>query len=310
MPDYNEFALLTENASEMGLTSASNAAEFVAPRVERVDTEVAAGQSVSALDWRPNDSPPDLVFLHGGGQNAHTWDNILIALDRPALAIDLPGHGHSDWRPDQDYSAQRNATAVAEVLRRRTATPVLLVGMSMGGLTSISLTAQFPELVRALVLVDVSPQSGTRSTEMSEAQKGSVALVAGPPTFESFEAMFAAATAASPTRGPAALRRGLLHNAKEQPDGTWRWRYDRLRNAPVDEARANVGWDELAQTTLPITLVQGGDSAFVAPADIEHMQAVRPDLQVLVVAGSGHSVQSDQPAELLAIIQRFIAEHA
>ncbi|MCW2523755.1 MAG: hydrolase [Frankiales bacterium] len=311
MPDYDEFALLAENASEMGLISTSQTAEdFTAPRVQRLDTEVADGQSVSALAWRAGDSPPNLVFLHGGGQNAHTWDNILVALDQPALAVDLPGHGHSDWRPDQDYSPQLNAIAVAEVLRRRAQPPVLLVGMSMGGLTSISLTAAYPELVRALVLVDVSPNSGVRSTEMSPAQKGSVALVSGPPSFESFEAMFAAASAASPTREPTALRRGLRHNAREMPDGTWRWRYDHLRNAPVNDSLAELGWQELASIQVPITLVRGGDSAFVAEADVERMQTVRPELRVEVVAGSGHSVQSDRPQELLALVQRFIAEQA
>ena len=41
-----------------------------------------------------------MVFLHGGGQNAHTWDTVALALDRPLVAVDLPGHGHSDWPGD------------------------------------------------------------------------------------------------------------------------------------------------------------------------------------------------------------------
>ncbi len=36
-----------------------------------------------------------MVFLHGGGQNAHTWDTVILGLGVPALAIDLPGHGRS-----------------------------------------------------------------------------------------------------------------------------------------------------------------------------------------------------------------------
>ena len=57
------------------------------------------------------------MFLHGGGQNAHTWDTVIVGLGEPALAVDLPGHGHSGWRADGDYSPQNNAAALAPVLR-------------------------------------------------------------------------------------------------------------------------------------------------------------------------------------------------
>jgi esterase len=304
MQEYDELALFGENASEMGLDPAA------LPTVQRVQTRVGPAQSVSALNWNPGPTAPSLVLVHGGAQNAHTWDNVLIALGLPALAVDLPGHGRSDWRQDQDYSAQQNAVAVAEVLRQRAQSPVLLVGMSMGGLAAISLAAQFPELVKAMTLVDVSPQSGIRSTEMTQAQMGSVALASGPPSFPDFDTMLEATVAAAPSRSLASLRRGLLHNARELADGTWRWRYDQLRGAPVNEARANQGWDELASTRMPLTLVRGGESAFVADADVDRMRAIRPDLQIEVVAGSGHSVQSDRPKELLAILRRFLADNA
>ena len=61
---------------------------------------------------------PRIIFLHGGGQNAHTWDTVIVGLGEPALAVDLPGHGHSGWREDGDYSPQNNAAALAPVLQR------------------------------------------------------------------------------------------------------------------------------------------------------------------------------------------------
>ena len=93
MIDYDEFGLLHENIAEFAL----DVAEL--PVVERVDTVVATddGQrEVSALRW--GDSAPEVVLVHGGAQNAHTWDTVVLCLGRPALAIDLPGHGHSGWR--------------------------------------------------------------------------------------------------------------------------------------------------------------------------------------------------------------------
>ncbi len=63
--------------------------------MRRESVEVDGGRKVSALVW--GSEPPEMVFLHGGGQNAHTWDTVALALGVPLVAVDLPGHGHSDW---------------------------------------------------------------------------------------------------------------------------------------------------------------------------------------------------------------------
>ena len=79
--NLDEFALLPENAEQIGHTGPL-------PTVTRIESG-----GISALKW--GDEPPQVVFLHGGGQNAHTWDTVILGLGVPALAIDLPGHGRS-----------------------------------------------------------------------------------------------------------------------------------------------------------------------------------------------------------------------
>ena len=101
---YDEFGLFHENAAEYGLPYDGP------PDVRRVDVEVEPGRVVSSLRLGPG--PPELVLVHGGAQNAHTWDTVALALGRPLLAVDLPGHGHSDGGPEGSISAgeQRRAT--------------------------------------------------------------------------------------------------------------------------------------------------------------------------------------------------------
>ena len=98
------------------------------------------------------------MLLHGGAQNAHTWDTVALALGRPLVAIDLPGHGHSSHRDDHVVLARRQRGRRS---RPRCAssrpTRKLVVGMSLGGLTALALTDRAPDLVRSLVLVDVTP---------------------------------------------------------------------------------------------------------------------------------------------------------
>ena len=91
----DEFAWLGEVADELGIDRAR------IPPVTRRSLKTDAGRQLSAVVWGQDE--PELIFLHGGGQNAHTWDLVALLLGRPAIAIDLPGHGHSSWRDDRDY---------------------------------------------------------------------------------------------------------------------------------------------------------------------------------------------------------------
>ncbi|MUM30929.1 alpha/beta fold hydrolase, partial [Mycolicibacterium sp. CBMA 361] len=96
----DEFALLPENAEQIGAVGPL-------PTVLRIDDG-----PISMLKW--GTEAPEVVFLHGGGQNAHTWDTVILGLGVPALAIDLPGHGRSAWREDGDYGPKLNAETLQD----------------------------------------------------------------------------------------------------------------------------------------------------------------------------------------------------
>jgi pimeloyl-ACP methyl ester carboxylesterase len=295
--DYDEFSLLGDNAAEAGLTLSA------LPPVTRESYALPAGGAVSAIAW--GSAPPELVLLHGGGQNAHTWDTVALALGRPLLAVDLPGHGHSSRREDRDYGPWRNAEAVAAVIEQAAPDARAVVGMSLGGVTLIRLAATRPDLVRRAVIVDVTPNSGIRSRAMSASQRGAVALVSGPPVYESFDAMAAAAVAASPGRPRSAVQRGVRHNAQRLPDGRWTWRYDLFGERPATIGDNSALWPDVSAITAPVLLVIGGDSGFTTEPDVAEFRRRLPAARVEVVPGAGHAVQSDQPLALAQLIQDF-----
>jgi pimeloyl-ACP methyl ester carboxylesterase len=99
------------------------------------------------------------VFLHDSGQDAHTWDPTILALGLPALAIDLPGHGHSTPLDRPDHSPWNAADAAAHAVRRWAPEAEAVVGASLGGLATIRLAAIVPELVRRAIVVDVTPSA-------------------------------------------------------------------------------------------------------------------------------------------------------
>jgi pimeloyl-ACP methyl ester carboxylesterase len=282
----DEFALLPENAEQLGVTGPL-------PAVERIESG-----DISALKW--GTESPQVVFLHGGGQNAHTWDTVILGLGLPALAVDLPGHGRSAWREDGDYGPKLAAEKVLPVLHEYAPKLRLLVGMSLGGLTALRIAATEPALVPELVLVDVTPSAPERHEEMTKAQMGAVALVQGDREFPSFAAMLDVTVAAAPHRDRNSLRRGVFHNSKQLDDGTWTWRYDSFRKG---EGFENL-WDDVPSITMPTTLVRGANSFFVNDEDAEAFAKGAPGFQrTHVVADAGHSVQGDQPAALVAILK-------
>ncbi len=283
----DEFALLPQNAEQAGLSGPL-------PPVHRVDLG-----GISALHW--GQGPAEALFLHGGGQNAHTWDTVILGLGLPSvLAVDLPGHGRSDWREDGDYGPKLNAQTLRPVLRELAPHPRLVVGMSLGGLTALRLATTEPVLVPELVLVDVTPSAPERHEQMTKAQLGAVALVQGDRTFPTFAAMVDQAVAASPHRSRESLRRGVFHNAKQLDDGTWSWRYDTFRKGDGFEGL----WDDVPAITMPTTLVRGANSFFVNDDDAAQFARDAPGFQrTIVVPDSGHSVQGDQPRVLTQILR-------
>jgi pimeloyl-ACP methyl ester carboxylesterase len=309
--DYDEFGLFHENAAEHGLPFDRP------PAVRRVFVDVARGRRLSALVWQ--DRNPELVLLHGGSQNAHTWDTVALALDRPLVAIDLPGHGHSDGAGDRQegqLDVHGNAADVAAAVRQLAPDAKAVVGMSLGGLTAIALSAAAPELVRKLVLVDVLPgMRGQRSQHISD-------FVNGPASFASLDELLERTVRFNPSRSRSSLRRGILHNAEQQPDGTWVWRWARHRRpgaavGPASGAPASAGqaastrygqlWEALSSVTVPVLLARGMRPDSVLGDDDERELLRRlPSAQVVHVEEAGHSLQGDTPLELAAIIEQFV----
>ena len=296
MVPYDELGLFHENAAEFGLPYLGP------PRVRREKVAVAPGRYLSALVW--GDAPAELVFLHGGAQNAHTWDTVALALDRPIVCIDLPGHGHSDAPAEGSLDVHTNALDVAAAVRALAPRASAVVGMSLGGLTTIALADSHPDLVRRAVLVDVTPRvEGPGAAAI-------IAFVNGPESFADFDELLARTIEFNPTRSESSLRRGILHNALQRDDGSWVWRYRRFTEGSASPERSLPTedlWDSLERIQVPLMLVRGMRAGSVVDDDAEaELRRRQPNARIEHVAEAGHSIQGDDPLELARLITDFV----
>ena len=290
---YDEFSYFEDNATEVGI-------EWNGPPVVRREpVTVDGGRAISSLVW--GDTEPQIVLLHGGAQNAHTWDTVALALDLPLIAIDLPGHGHSDGGADGSLDIRRNAVDIATVVERLAPRAQLIVGMSLGGMTSVALADHAPELVRRLALVDVTPGvDGPKAQQIAN-------FINGPESFPDFDELLARTIEFNPTRTESSLRRGILHNAMQLDDGSWVWRYRRMMESGGGHPDFSSLWDVIGASTMPLLLARGMlPQSVVDDADEAELLRRRPDATVVRVADAGHSIQGDRPVELARILSEFL----
>ena len=288
---YDEFGHFEENIAEWGL-------EATTPRVRRAFVAVEGLRQVSALVW--GDAPAELVLVHGSAQNAHTFDTVALALGRPLVAVDLPHHGHSDASFYGPRAPREHAEDLARAVTSLASPPVTLVAMSYGGLVGTVMTHEHPELVRRLVLIDITPGVDARRAHHVRD------FIEGPETFASFEEILERTIAFNPGRSASSLRRGVMHNAIERADGTWVWRHQRHPAASRPPVPVADLWQWLEELEVPVTLVRAtGPTSVVSDEDVEEFGHRRPHDEVIEVIGASHSIQGSHPLELTEILRRW-----
>ena len=288
---YDEFSYFHENLQEWGL-------EVDLPSVRRFFVAVDGLRQVSGLRW--GEGSIELTLLHGGAQNAHTFDTVALALQRPLAAIDLPHHGHSDASPQGGSASSSHALDVARALEQLLEGPRPLVGMSLGGLVAILVAHARPDLVSSLVLIDITPGvNADKARHITD-------FVNGPPSFQDFDALLERTIAHNPGRSVSSLRRGILHNAIQRGDGTWVWRHQRHPKSELVAIPGPDRWAKLGELTMPVTLVRAmGAGSVVDDADEAEFRRLLPHAIVVPVEGAGHSVQGDAPLTLATILNQY-----
>jgi len=256
------------------------------------------------LDWGGNGHP--ILFLHGGGLNAHTWDVVALMLHERfrCIALDQRGHGDSEWSPARDYGVETQVGDIEGFIELLRLENPLLVGQSMGGLNAIGYAIRHSERIKGLVVVDVGPEINPAGAER-------IREFSSTPELDSPAAFLERAIKFNPLRDPEVLRRSLFYNLRQLPSGKWTLKHDQRRSAE-DSARTSAGREHLAgqieKISSPTLIIRGARSDILSDEAAQKFARTLPRARWVRVEGAGHNVQGDNPRGLLEAIDPFLDE--
>jgi len=257
------------------------------------------------LDWGGHGHP--ILFLHGGGLNAHTWDVVALMLRGRyrCIALDQRGHGDSEWSPAIDYAVETQVRDVEGFVDLLKLEDPLLVGQSMGGLNSMAYAVRHSERMKGLVVVDVGPEINATGTQR-------IREFASTPELDSPEAFLERAVKFNPLRDPVVLRRSLFYNLRQLPSGKWALKHDQRRASEEawrisTEQRERLA-REVTKISCPTLIVRGALSDVLSDEAAERFARSLPHARWLRVEQAGHNVQGDNPRGLLDAMRPFLRE--
>lgn len=261
---------------------------------------LSSGLRIAADAWGDPRARP-VLFLHGGGQTRHAWAGAAVAVADQgffAIAMDHRGHGQSDWSPVGAYDTEQFVDDLIEVVAQLDRPPVL-VGASLGGITSLLAETRGPRGIAAgIVLVDVTPR-----LEVSGLQRIIGFMKARPDGFASLEEAADDVAAYMPNRPRPKDLSGLAKNLRQAPDGRWRWHWDpalmRLWNPHRfdDRIGAMIHAHRLARARLlriPTLLVRGRASDVVSEEGAREFLDAVPHAEYVDLEAAGHMVAGDR----------------
>lgn len=284
---------------------------------ETIDCAGAGGITLTAELSGAGDAMP-VLLAHGGGQTRRAWKRVTGDLAKAGfrtVAVDLRGHGDSEWSAEGAYETRDFAAdlvAIASVMDRRPA----LVGASLGGMAGmLAEGAIAPGSFASVTLVDIAPlmeESGVRRV---------VSFME-----EHLETGFASPEEASqviarymPHRRRRSAGGGLRHYLREKDDGRFYWHWDPAfikGNRTVGKSSGERHRDQFealseAARNLapPVHLIRGGSSDLISEEAVAHFLELVPHAEFTDIAGATHMVVGDANDSFSAAICDFLKRH-
>jgi len=266
--------------------------------------------------WEWGDPREDTyVFVHGVRDQGRSWDQFIAALlsrgvpIKHAAALDLRGHGDSEWpKTSRGYQHEDFLADLAGLLKHLEKESITLIGHSLGGSMCLLYAGAFPEKVKRMVLLESLGPFARSDDEVpdivAERLKGRD-YVEIPYPHDSLDSAAKSLQKTFPLIPDAAA----LHMARY---GTsfkgerYRWKHD-----PILRYRTTTAMSEgqieafIRRLQCPILFAYGTESDFMKSIR-GHRAQLFTNAKIVPVEGAGHHIPHEKPEELAEIVVPFL----
>ena len=248
---------------------------------------------------------PVVLLLHGTGASTHSWRGLMPFLARQftVVALDLPGHAFTGTPPSTGFSLPGMARAVKALVDALALDVALVVGHSAGAAIGARMVLDGQLAPQALV-----------SINGAFFPLGGVAGLLFPPVAR----LMAATPFASRLFARSASDRRAVERLVNGTGSTLDLQGIELYGRLVRDAQHAAGalgmmaqWDlrplsrDLARLATPLALIVGANDCAVPPGDAQRVHGLVPAAtpsRLDVVAGAGHLVHEERPAEVMTLL--------
>lgn len=264
-------------------------------------------------EWGDASAPP-VLMVHGLTQQSHSFDGLArhLAGRLRCIALDIRGRGDSDWAAPESYNLVQYTRDVLALLDSLGIDATDYVGTSMGGLTAMAIARKSARRLRRVVLNDIGPQLSATGLARIAAAVGERSGGDFNSVDDFIERGLLPYFYWLKDRPREAVRELARWSLREQPNGTWRVKYDpAVRAATTDDpatqqARDAFLWEGFRGFTGPLLLVHGAESDLLDRDTIRAMQEAQPHIKVVDVPNCSHAPTLDE-THVLEAIDAFLA---
>jgi pimeloyl-ACP methyl ester carboxylesterase len=268
--------------------------------------------TLRVTEWSRRGLP--LVMVHGLGDAGGVWNYLALRIGQQfhSVAVDLRGHGDSDWDPETRYDTNTFAADLAKATTALEFERMILIGHSLGADAAIRFASDHPSRVAALIIVDFGPELQKEGTDKILRN-----FAAMPRNFATVEDYLRWLVERRPLADAAALRQFARTCLRPSAATGWTHKADPALAACSEISRLVPSdgryslpelWPVLGAIRCP-TLIVRGQASGVFPVDVANRMVERTlwNGQLATVAAAGHAVMLDDPGEFSASVIRFLS---
>ena len=237
-----------------------------------------------------------VVLLHGLGSSARDWENQVpvLQVDHDVVAPDFRGHGRTS-RPPGPYSVTQFGQDVVGLIESLRLSDVTLIGISLGGMVGFQVTADRPDVVARLIVVNALPAFET--TRVSQRIQLAIRkVITKRLTMEKI--------------GEVLSKRLFPDPGMEEQRATMVERWGQNDKSAYQAAfQAILDWegvaDAMATTEVPITIISS-DLDYIPHEDKLPYIAAMPTADSVLIEDAHHGVPMERPARFNEVLLQVL----